>query len=317
MDARVSRGPDVNLGELADRAALTDRTKDPDRGLQIVLHGLAGEAGSVVSEAKKWFREGGPPSGLSERVEEELGDLLWYLAAVANRLDLDLDIVAEKALAKAAQTFAEEVPPPSRYDEHWPKDQRLPRSMSVRFVEDSSRSVAVVRMELLGEAAERAAKELSRKQLGDALDDNLVLDDGYRYHDVIHLAHAAVLGWSPVLRSLLGAKRKGPAPAGVSEHVDRTQDGARAVALEEGLAAFVFNFMEPDDFEAAEDLLTWDLVKHVRRTVRGLEVEDQPPVAWKEAYRQAFNCFRALRDARGGVVEVNLDTQTVAVVASP
>lgn len=307
----------MDLNEFAERAALTDLATDPDRGLQIVLHGLAGEAGSVVSEAKKWFREGYPPAGLAARVQEELGDLLWYVAAVANRLELDMNVVAEESLQKAAQAFLQEVPAPSRYDEGWPEQQRLPREFAVRFVEDESGPVTVVRMEPLGDLASRLERERERKQLGDTLDDNLAVDDGYRYHDIIHLAHAAVLGWSPVLRALIGAKRKGPAPTEVSEHVDRTQDGARAVALEEGLAAFVFNFLEPDDFEGSEDLLTWDLVKHVRRTVRGLEVEDQPPVAWKDAYRQAFNCFRALRDARGGVVEVNLDAQTVAVVASP
>lgn len=307
----------MDLNEFAERAALTDLTTDPDRGLQIVLHGLAGEAGSVVSEAKKWFREGHPPAGLAARVQEELGDLLWYVAAVANRLELEMNVVAEESLQKAAQAFLQEVPSPSRYDEGWPEQQRLPRQFTVRFVEDESGPVTVVRMEPLGDLAARVERERQRKQLGDTLDDNLAVDDGYRYHDIIHLAHAAVLGWSPVLRALIGAKRKGPAPTEASEHVDRTQDGARAVALEEGLAAFVFNFLEPDDFEGTEDLLTWDLVKHVRRTVRGLEVEDQPPVAWKDAYRQAFNCFRALRDARGGVVEADLDAQTVAVVASP
>lgn len=304
----------MELDEFAERAATTDLTQDPDRGLQIVLHGLAGEAGSVVSEAKKWFREGSPPAGLAVRVQEELGDLLWYVAAVANRLDLDLNVVAEESLQKAAQAFLKDVPPPSRYDNGWPVLQQLPRRFVVRFVEDESGPVTVVRMEPLGEIAERVARERDRKQLGDSLDDNLAVDDGYRYHDIIHLAHAAVLGWSPVLRALIGAKRKGPAPAGASEHVDRTQDGARAVALEEGLAAFVFNFLEPDDFEATEDLLTWDLVKHVRRTVRGLEVEDQPPVAWKHAYRQAFACFRELRNGRGGIVEVDLDAQTLVFV---
>lgn len=307
----------MDLNEFAERAATTDLTSDRDRGLQIVLHGLAGEAGSVVSEAKKWFREGNPPAGLAARVQEELGDLLWYVAAVANRLELDLNVVAEESLRKAAQAFLQQVPAPSRYDEGWPEEQRLPRQFAVRFVEDESGPVAVVRMEPLGDLASRVERERQRKQLGDTLDDNLAVDDGYRYHDIIHLAHAAVLGWSPVLRALIGAKRKGPGPVEASEHVDRTQDGARAVALEEGLAAFVFNFLEPDDFDAAEDLLTWDLVKHVRRTVRGLEVEDQPPVAWKDAYRQAFSCFRALRDARGGIVEVDLDAQTVAVAASP
>lgn len=299
----------MELREFAARASETDRTTDPDRGLQIVLHGIAGEAGSVVSEAKKWFREGSPPVGLAGRVEEELGDLLWYIAAAANRLSLDLDAVADKSLKKAALNFAAELPPPSTYDVGWPDSQRLPRQMSVRFVEDDSGSVPVVRMEPLGELAERVKAQRERKQLGDPLDDNLAIDDGYRYHDLIHLAHAAALGWSPVLRRLMGAKRK----AGDGE-TDRIQDGARAAAIEEGLAAFVFNFLEPDDFEATDDLLGWDLIKHVRRTVRGLEVEDQPPVAWKHTYRQAFDAFRVLRDARGGVVELDLDARTLEVV---
>lgn len=304
----------MDLSEFAKRAASTDRTSDPERGLQIVLHGLAGEAGSVVSEAKKWFRDGGPPAGLSDRVKEELGDLLWYVAAVANHLELDLNDVAEETLHKAAQTFLQQLPSPAKYDQGWPERQRFPRRMAVRFVEDDSGPITVVRMEPLGELAVWVAEERERKQLGDTLDDNLAVDDGYRYHDVIHLAHAAVLGWSPVLRALLGAKRKGPAPAGGSADIDRTQDGARAVALEEGLAAFVFNYLEPDDFEATDDLLTWDLIKHVRRTVRGLEVDDQPPVSWKHAYAQAFVCFRALRDAHGGTVEADLDAQTLRVV---
>ena len=33
-------------------------------------------------------------------------------------------------------------------------------------------------------------------QLGNDLGDNAAVEDGYRYHDVIHLAHATVLGWS-------------------------------------------------------------------------------------------------------------------------
>lgn len=301
----------MELREFATRASETDRTADSDRGLQIVLHGLAGEAGSVVSEAKKWFREGHPPAGLAGRVAEELGDLLWYVAAAANRLSLDLDVVAEQSLTKAALNFAAELPPPSEYDTGWPDSQRLPRRMSVRFVEDNSGAVPIVRMEPLGELAERVEKNRQRKQLGDPLDDNLAVDDGYRYHDVIHLAHAAVLGWSPVLRGLMGAKRK----AGDGE-TDRVQDGARAVAIEEGLAAFVFNFVEPDDFEATDDLLGWDLIKHVRRTVRGLEVEDQPPVAWKRTYRQAFDVFRSLRASGGGVVELDLDARALRLVGN-
>jgi NTP pyrophosphatase (non-canonical NTP hydrolase) len=299
----------MEFHEYAKQAASTDRTEDPDRGLQIALHGLAGEAGSVVSEAKKWFREGERPAGLPRRVAEELGDLLWYVAAVANRLELDLDVVAAENLVKTSQIFTQDVPPPSAYDDGWPTEKRLPRQMQVRFTEDNSGPVPIVRMEPLGELADRVQRERQRKQLGDSLDDNAAIDDGYRYHDVIHLAHAGVLGWSPVLRSLMGAKRKD----GDGE-ADRIQDGARAIAIEEGLAAFVFNFLEPDGFVATEELLSWDLVTHVRRTVRGLEVEDQPPVAWRSTYRQAFEVFRRLHADRGGVVEVDLDSQTVRVL---
>ena len=44
--------------------------------------------------------------------------------------------------------------------------------------------------------------------IGDPLTDNIRDKDGYRYHDVFHLAHAAVLHWSPVFRALIKHKRK-------------------------------------------------------------------------------------------------------------
>lgn len=57
----------------------------------------------------------------------------------------------------------------------------------------------------------------------------------YRFHDVFHLAYAAVLGWSPVLRALLKCKRKS------HPWLDENQDGARAILIEEGISTFVFN----------------------------------------------------------------------------
>jgi NTP pyrophosphatase (non-canonical NTP hydrolase) len=304
----------MELDEFARRAAETDHVADPALRLQVALHGLAGESGSVVSEAKKWVRDGRVPApGLAGRIEEELGDLLWYVAAVANHVGLSLEQIAVKNLEKTAQIWATEVPPPSRYDADWDAAQRLPRQMRVRFVEDGSGPFPVVLMEPLDELAERVARERDRKGLGDPLNDNAALDDGYRFHDVIHLAHAAVLGWSPVLRSLMGAKRKATQVAETPE-VDRVQDGARAIAIEEGLAAFVFNYLEPDGFLQHDDRLSWELLKHIRRTVRGLEVQDQPPVAWERTYTQAFAAFRALGEAHGGVVEADLDTQVLRVV---
>jgi len=50
--------------------------------------GLAGEAGQVLSEYKKYLRDGDSHILFKERFAEELGDLLWYLANTATKFDL-------------------------------------------------------------------------------------------------------------------------------------------------------------------------------------------------------------------------------------
>lgn len=299
----------MDFQEYVDRASATDNLGSDEEAIRIGLFGIAGEAGSVVSEAKKWFRDGGPLPGLRDRVGEELGDLLWYIALLARRLDIDLAAVAQENIDKTDSLWSTSLPPVPQYDDHPHERQKLLRRMRVRFEEDRSGQIPVVRMVPEEQLAERITLERERKgtvQLGDVLNDNADVDDGYRYHDIIHLAHATVLGWSPVLRALMGAKRKDVGD------LDRVQDGARAIAIEEGLAAFVFNYMEPFDF--APDAIGWDLFKHVRRTVRGLEVASQPVAAWRSAYAQAFEIFPRLRDDRGGVVECDLDARELRLV---
>ena len=44
--------------------------------------------------------------------------------------------------------------------------------------------------------------------IGNPLTDNILDPDGYRFHDVFHFAHAAVLHWSPTFRALIKHKRK-------------------------------------------------------------------------------------------------------------
>ena len=58
--------------------------------------------------------------------------------------------------------------------------------------------------------------------IGDPLTDNMLDPDGYRFHDVFHFAHAAILHWSPTFRALIKHKRKD------DPKVDEAQDGGRA-----------------------------------------------------------------------------------------
>lgn len=59
--------------------------------------GLAGEAGEVAEKVKKWIRDGNLDP---DAVKKELGDVLWYVAAVASDLGLTLDDVASANVQK-------------------------------------------------------------------------------------------------------------------------------------------------------------------------------------------------------------------------
>jgi NTP pyrophosphatase (non-canonical NTP hydrolase) len=57
--------------------------------------GLASEAGEVAGKVKKYMRDGGSFIMLRDQLKDELGDVLWYIAAIARDLDLTLDEIAE------------------------------------------------------------------------------------------------------------------------------------------------------------------------------------------------------------------------------
>ena len=145
---------------------------------------------------------------------------------------------------------------------------------------------------------------LGNTTVGDSLNDNAYIEDFYRFHDAFHLACAAVLGWSPIMRSLLKRKRKH------DDDVDRVEDGARAQAIEEGLSAYVFSAASRFNFFEDVQRVDWELLKTVRRMTQHLEVRDQPPVAWQAAILQTYDVWRAIVEHDGGFVEANLDERT-------
>ena len=64
--------------------------------------GLCGEAGEVAEQIKKVLRDN---NGIftdekREEIKKELGDVIWYLAAISTDLGLDLNEVAELNIDK-------------------------------------------------------------------------------------------------------------------------------------------------------------------------------------------------------------------------
>jgi NTP pyrophosphatase (non-canonical NTP hydrolase) len=82
----------------------------PDRGANYVYPalGLVGEAGEVADKLKKVIRDrqGVLTDDVRESVLKEVGDVLWYVAVLADELGSDLATVAQSNLNKLASRHA-------------------------------------------------------------------------------------------------------------------------------------------------------------------------------------------------------------------
>lgn len=64
--------------------------------------GLVGEAGEVADKVKKILRDhdGALTPELKDGLIKEMGDTLWYLTALANELDVTVEVVAQANVDK-------------------------------------------------------------------------------------------------------------------------------------------------------------------------------------------------------------------------
>lgn len=82
------------LDEYQEKASKTAIYKDK---LTYPALGLSGEAGEVANKVKKYMRDGHLDT---VDLAKELGDVLWYVAMVANDIDFDLSQIAELNIQK-------------------------------------------------------------------------------------------------------------------------------------------------------------------------------------------------------------------------
>ena len=86
----------LTVKDYQERAKATDRIRD--NGVFPVL-GLFGEVGSLLSEAKKKQRgDVKADKDYRDHVLEEVGDILWYLNAVALRAELSISDIARRII---------------------------------------------------------------------------------------------------------------------------------------------------------------------------------------------------------------------------
>ena len=86
----------MTFNEYQEKAAKTAIYSSKDQTVYPAL-GLVSEAGEVAGKVKKWMRDGAFDRA---HMAMELGDVLWYIAALCRDLNVDMDDVAEMNLDK-------------------------------------------------------------------------------------------------------------------------------------------------------------------------------------------------------------------------
>ncbi|MGY2148886.1 MazG nucleotide pyrophosphohydrolase domain-containing protein [Nocardia gipuzkoensis] len=279
----IPAGGRMKFTEFQREAKKTDHTDHP-----IHLLGLGAAAGSVAAVAKTRNDYGNSFGGFRKQMREELGDVLWYVAAIADDLDLDLDDIAKANLHRTGTRW--QATPPVPLGAGAPADEQLPRRGAYDFhqrINDAGRAEVTV--------------TFAGKPVGDPLTDNSLNSDGYRFHDVFHLAYATVLGWSPVTRALLKRKRKSVAD------IDEAEDGGRGIVIEEGVAAFAFAYGAIHNHLKGIERLDHTFLDSVTMMTSMLEVGVRSHADWESAIIQGHAMFRELVAHDGGTVEFDAD----------
>lgn len=297
----------MDLDTFQQAALTTDNTarhyegEESRKDLVVALLGIAGELGTLATAYKKFLRDGPSYRLYEANVKEELGDLLWYLAVLADKFGLTLSTIATANLQKTSGRWGtQQISAHRPYDDAYPENERIPRKFEIRF------------SELEIEGAMKVVMELDGMPIGNSLTDNSASEDGYRFHDAFHLAFAVILGWSPVLRKLMGRKRRSV------RDIDENEDGGRALVIEEGIAAYVFEYGEAHEQLLDVRAVDFEVLKTVKSMTRRLEVSSKTWNDWERAIMAGWRIFRELRNRGGGVVLCDLDSGTIELAeASP
>lgn len=294
----------MELSKYQLRAQKTDRVpnregKKGDVDIIVPLLGLAGEAGELLSEYKKHLRDGKAHQLFKDKISEELGDLLWYVANVATKFELDLDDVATKNLRKTHDRWGKQNTAKLNFDAPFDAAESFPRQFEVELREVLVKGHTKIRVFVDG------------KKIGDDLTDNADDPDGYRFHDVFHLGYVAVLGWSPVIRKLMKRKRRS------NPKVDEVQDGGRAQVIDEAVAALVFEYARHHRWLAGVPDLDYQLLRTVKGITSLLEVKKRSLAEWQSAILMGFEVWRQVLTTNGGRIRVDLDAKRLEYLGGP
>jgi NTP pyrophosphatase (non-canonical NTP hydrolase) len=253
---------------------------------------LAGQAGLLLNEFS-----GGKVAENRDLLSDYLTNIFFALVRAAAVADVDLGRAAHNNIRKINSRWPRMRQYARLFDSGFSEAEQLPRKIEMHIVETQvGGKTCVIQL-------------CNGVEIGSRLTDNKTVEDDYRFHDVFHLAYAAILGWSPCLRALLRVKRKS------RPEVDEAEDGARAALIEEGVSTLVFQHAVRLNYFDSLTSLDYPLLKAVRDFVSGYEVDQCPLWQWEKAILDGFEVFRKVRNRRRGIVIADLLERSITFKA--
>ena len=292
---RLGSAADNDLTFHALQPAHIPITTEPTTKFEHRLLALAGQIGLFVNDYQ---------SGALNKREQFMVCLtlvMRQLIAAENDSGVTLEAAAVKNQHKIFDRWPRDRTFPPPFDLSMDPEEQLPRRMTIEVFERTVRKQDYVFQKSNGVF------------VGDRLTDNAIEPDDYRFHDVFHYAHVAVLGWSPVVRALLRLKRKS------DPKLDDSQDGARAILIEEGVTSWIFGQAQQLNFfeGVKRGGLPLDMLKHIRQFVTGYESERCPLWLWEDAILQGYAAFRFLQKHRRGRVLIDFPNRRLRIKELP
>lgn len=292
----------MDLDEYQAQADKTDSVplgRGTDEKLHFLVHGIVDEVGQFASLLKKCMRHDIKLADQRAELKTKLGDMLWYLAAMATHFDTHLSEIAKQNLAYLHDRWTDQsINLFQREVLSIKPEERFPPKLEFTFrrVEEGG----LVKMQLLLPNGD---------QVGDTVDDNEYSEDFYRFHDVIHIGLMARFRWSPVFRKLLGIKRKS------DKTTDRVEDGAKARDIEEAMSRLIYLYFEGNRFLDGATSIDTSFLKQLRLFSGQREIGWVSQRQWQDFMLHTAGVVRemiaAAKQGKGGMLIADMDAGTI------
>ncbi|QHI35966.1 hypothetical protein IMCC3317_13140 [Kordia antarctica] len=180
-------------------------------------------------------------------------------------------------------------------DENFDEHEQLPRDLKVYFEHKKNKNVNVYVFNNLKQSIPIRTGEKDWDLNGDY----------YRFRLAFHFSYMTHLKWSPVIRDIMGIKRR-------SERVfEKAIDGPRQLIIEEGICSYIFSESKKYDNFYNYSTIPDYILKTVLRFSNYTEIANLKSDIWELSILEGFKIWKQLANNKGGLISLDLDNAKI------